>query len=101
MFILAVNARFGAGIEPLRDAKVLRLVDDPLAGRPARRLRGREDACAPSPIRRPGPAGRPGLGLGTASLPNGDGGVLADREAGTKPTQVRAFDHRHPPRPRS
>jgi lysophospholipase L1-like esterase len=33
LFILEVNARFGAGIEPLRDAEILRLVDDPLAGR--------------------------------------------------------------------
>jgi lysophospholipase L1-like esterase len=33
MFILAINARFGAGIEPLRDAEILGLVDDPLAGR--------------------------------------------------------------------
>ena len=51
LFILAVNARFGAGIEPLGDAEILRLVDDPPAGRAGRRLRGREDA-APSPIRR-------------------------------------------------
>ena len=69
MFILAVNARFGAGIEPLRDAEILRLVDDPLAGRAGSSPSwpgGR--GALPDPAV-PGPAGRPGLGLGTASLP--------------------------------
>ena len=68
-FIFAVNARFGAGIEPLRDAEVLRLVDDPLAGRAGSSPSwpgGR--GALPDPAV-PGPAGRPGRGLGTASLP--------------------------------
>ena len=33
LFILEVDGRFGAGIEPLRDAEILRLVDEPPAGR--------------------------------------------------------------------
>ncbi len=33
LFILKVNARFGAGIEPLRNAEILRLVDESLAAK--------------------------------------------------------------------
>ena len=69
LFILAVNARFGAGIEPLRDAEILGLVDDPLAGRAGSSPSwpgGR--GALPDPAV-PGPAGRPVRGLGTASLP--------------------------------
>ena len=33
LFILEINDRFGAGIEPLRDAEILGLVDAPMAGR--------------------------------------------------------------------
>jgi lysophospholipase L1-like esterase len=66
-FILAVNGRFGAGIEPLRDAEILRLADDSLAG-PAGSSSSRpgERGAIPDPAA-PGPAVRPGLSRGALS----------------------------------
>lgn len=61
-FILSVNARFGAGLEPLRDVEILGLVDDPP-------LAGLVGSSASWSARRRAEAGtntvdRPGLDLG-------------------------------------
>ncbi len=68
LFILGVNARFGAGIEPLSDAEIQGLLDASVAGRPGSppsRSGVREALGDPA---EPDQAGRLGLGLGAASL---------------------------------
>jgi lysophospholipase L1-like esterase len=68
LFILGVNARFGAGIEPLSDGEIVGLFDASVAGRPGSspsRSGVRETLGDPA---EPGQAGHPGLGRGAASL---------------------------------